>query len=116
MEIMTPKPGFAMRTFPAFSLFSSIGYFLFMGFGLSPFVYYPEAGRVTLTVQPDLGPPMFWYGWLVYAAALGIVGAAITWVMPARIAAGLAGRLSWLLWVVPTALMLIILFLLRHYF
>ncbi|MBA4353191.1 MAG: hypothetical protein C0409_00725 [Novosphingobium sp.] len=116
MDRVNAKPGIAMRTLPAFSIFSSIGYFLFMGFGLSPFVYYPEAGRFTLTVQADLGPPMFWYGWLVYAAAAGIFAAAISWMMPHQVSLALVGRLSWLLWVVPATLMLIILFLLRHYF
>ncbi|CAN5478465.1 hypothetical protein BH10PSE12_BH10PSE12_34310 [soil metagenome] len=107
---------FAARTFPAFSIFAAIGYFLFMGFGLSPFVYYPEVGRFAWTVQPDMGPPMFWYGWMVYAAGVGAIAGLVTWLLPRRVAGALIGRLSWLLWVVPVAILLIILYLLRHYF
>ena len=109
-------PTFALRTFPAFSIFAAIGYFLFMGFGLSPFVYYPEAGVLTFGTQPDLGPPMFWFGWMVYSAALGFVGGAITYVLPARWSLALVGRAASVLWLVPSVLILIILFLLRHYF
>ncbi|TZG27220.1 hypothetical protein [Sphingomonas montanisoli] len=110
------RPGFAARTFPAFSIFASIGYFLFMGFGLSPFVYYPETGDFTWAAQPDLGPPMFWYGWMVYAAIVGLAGGLLTYLLPIRWSLALVRGLGWLLWAVPTLIMLIILFLLRHYF
>jgi hypothetical protein len=105
-----------MRTFPAFSLVATVGYFLFMGFGLSPFVYYPEAGEFHRTVQSDLGPPMFWYGWMVYACGVGLFGSLLTWLLPSQASVTLATRLSWLLWVVPIIVMIVILFLLRHYF
>ncbi len=112
----TLQPGFAMRTFPAFSLFATVGYFLFMGFGLSPFVYYPEAGELHWVAHPDLGPPMFWYGWMLYAVGVGLVGGLLTWLLPVRMATAFATRLSWLLWAVPVIVMIVILFLIRHYF
>lgn len=108
--------GLAARVLPAFTLSGSLCYFLVMGFGLSPFIYYPETGRFTIAPQPDLGLPMLWYGWLVYSALAGLAGGTLAWLLPARRALVLAGRLAWLLWFVPTILLLVILNLLRHYF
>lgn len=101
----------------AFAVFASLGYFLSIGFNAAPFIYYPEVGEIHLTVQPEaLGPPMFWYGWIVYGFVAGGIGAAIVHVLPRPIAAALAGRLSWLAWAVPTAVILGTLYLLRSFF
>jgi hypothetical protein len=116
MTGLPPARDFALRTMPAFSICSTLAYFLFMGFGISPFIYYPEAGRFTTIAQSNLGPPMFWYGWLLYSGGVGCLAGAGTWLLPRRVAETLAGRLSWLLWSIPSLVCLIILYLLRHYF
>jgi hypothetical protein len=101
----------------AFAVFASVGYFLSIGFNAAPFIYYPEVGEFHLTVQPEtLGPPMFWYGWIVYGFIAGAIGAAIVHLLPRPLAATLAGRLSWLAWAVPTAVILATLYLLRSFF
>lgn len=106
----------ARRTLPAFSIGAVIGYFLVMGFGLSPFIYYPLTGEFHLTRHEGIGPPMFFYGWLVYAALIGLAAAGLAALLPQRISLLLAGRLSALSWLMPIGVTLCILYFLRNYF
>jgi hypothetical protein len=49
------------------------------------FTYHPVSGVVDFGRQPaGIGPPMFWYGWLVLAAAAAVVVALAATVVPAR--------------------------------
>jgi hypothetical protein len=49
------------------------------------FTYHPVSGIVDFWRQPaGIGPPMFWYGWIVLSAAAALVVALAATVVPAR--------------------------------
>jgi hypothetical protein len=49
------------------------------------FTYHPVLGNVDFWRQPaGVGPPMFWYGWIVLAAASAFVVAGIATIIPTR--------------------------------
>jgi hypothetical protein len=50
------------------------------------FTYHPVSGIVDFGRQPaGIGPPMFWYGWLVLSAAAALVVALAATVVPERL-------------------------------
>lgn len=105
------------RTFPIFAIVASISYFVCVGFNFAPFAYYPLVGEIHTEPQPDtLGPPMFWYGWIIYGALAGAVASLVMLVLPRGAALALNGRLSWLLWGVPVGTVAAITYLLRSFF
>ena len=109
--------GLGARAVPAFAIFASLGYFFSMGFNFAPFVYYPEGGEFYIRERADaLGPPMFWYGWIVYGALAGAIGAALFCLLPRSVGQALVGRWSWLVWGVPTLVIAATLYFLRSYF
>ena len=102
------------RALPIFSVLGSLGYFLCMGFNASPFAYYPLVGEFHSSPQPEsLGPPMFWYGWIVYGALIGAAGSLLMLALPRRAALGLFGPLSWAVWVTPVFVVLATIYFLQ---
>lgn len=49
-------------------------YFLFMGYNIAVFTYFPETMefRWGTVKMPESGPGMTWYGWIGYAALTGL--------------------------------------------
>ena len=104
------------RVLPAFSIAAAVTYFFAMGFGVITFIYYPQAGEWRLSRHEGLGPPMFFYGWLVDAALAGLLTAGVAGILPRRVSIGLLRTYSWASWLVPLALIVSVLFFLRNYF
>lgn len=105
------------RVFPIFSIVGSVTYFLCMGFNWTAVTYYPLIGVLSREyLAPEVaGPPMFWYGWLVFAALFGALAAGLAALLPRRWVEAAALRGAWLVWVTPLVLILATAWLLRHY-
>ena len=112
----TRSSGLAVRILPTFSIVAATTYFVVMGFGVPTFIYYPQVGEWHLARHQDLGPPMFFYGWLLYAGSAGLSGAGIAAALPPRLSLALIDELSWLSWLVPFALTGAVMFFLKSYF
>lgn len=110
------RPTLAARTLPTFSIVAAMTYFIVMGFGISTFIYYPEAGAWHLSRHTNIGPPMFFYGWLVDAGLAGLAAAGLAAIVPAGLSSSLVGAYAWLSWAVPVALTVAIMFFLKGYF
>lgn len=92
-------------------------YFVCVGMNLSLFAYYPEVGQLRDTTPvTGLGPPMFWYGWILNAAVAGAIAGGLACLLPQRTLAYAARTLALLVWTVPIAVIVAILYLLRHFF
>jgi hypothetical protein len=68
------------RVLPLFSIVFLIVYAIAMYFNLAPFSYYPQVGKFVAGVGPttqQLGPSMYWYGWLSVALVIAVPIAAI---------------------------------------
>jgi hypothetical protein len=102
----------ASRAFPAFAVGFAIFYapaYCFTG-GNSTFswplvTYFPAADpphwQFGLVAGSDtLGPPMWWYGWLLSATIVGLIAAGISLMLPER-STGKAWRTA--IWVAPLA-------------
>jgi len=76
----------------------------------APFRYYPDARKFHLTITPQDGPAILWYGWV---AAAAFVSAAAAAVVPRRLAERL--RPGWA-WIVPLAIVLLTLIYERRWF
>jgi hypothetical protein len=74
------------------------------------FRYYPETNRFYLTMHPEDGPAILWYGWVT--SALLISGAA-AFIVPRRMAERVSDDTVWL---VPVAMMVVILIYHRQWF
>ena len=85
------------RATSAFAAAFAVFYVLAFGYNLTPFTYFPAVNEIRWGVVPGsdtIGPPMFWYGWIVYGFIVGAIAGAIAWVMPRttdRVWAVLAG-------------------------
>ncbi len=90
--------------FPAFSIAFGAIYVVCMHFNIAAFVYYPvlgewHAGMIEgADMAADIGPPMFYFGWLFYA----LVGAAAFSLVTAAIPQSVTGKV-WpsLVWIAP---------------
>jgi hypothetical protein len=107
-------PSWAYAALPVFSIVGAIGYLVCMAFNWAPFIYYPVVGEIHITPQSDIGPGMFWYGWIAYAALAALCASLLTLLFPARIRRALGERFAWSLWSIPFGVILIIVFLMRH--
>jgi len=76
----------------------------------APFRYYPDARKFHLTITPQDGPAILWYGWV---AAAAFVSAAAAAVVPRRLAERL--RPGWA-WIVPLGIVLLTLIYERRRF
>jgi hypothetical protein len=74
------------RAIPVFSVVFLIVYAVTMYFNLAPFSYYPQVGQFAAGVAkptPELGPAMYWYGWLTVALVVSApLAAIIAFVLP----------------------------------
>ena len=104
------------RALPVFSVVFLIAYAAAMHFNLAPFSYYPLVGRFAAGVAkptPELGPAMYWYGWLTDALVVAVAVAAVVGLLPER----LIGRASALLsWTVPILVLAFFVWDLRSWF
>jgi len=94
-----------------FSLLFGAVYMLCFYYSVTVVRYYPMTGGFHLEAQPETaGPPILWYGWLLAAALISVVIAAL---VPRR----LVDRLwhGWL-WIVPAVTIVGILIYERRWF
>jgi len=87
------------RAASAFAAAFAVFYVLAFIYNLTPFTYFPAVNEVRWGVvggSDTLGPPMFWYGWILYGFLVGAIAGAIAFVIPARLTDGLWGLLVWL--------------------
>jgi hypothetical protein len=105
------------RVFPIFSAAFAVIYLLAMYSNLALVSYFPRTRQWFLLTVTDLprsaGPGMYWYGWLA-TSFLGAAGvAALTLVAPGPWLARVARIVSW---VVPVAVILALIYILRGWF
>ncbi len=104
------------RAAPAFAVAFAIFYVLAFTFNYTPFTYFPALNEIKLGVVPGsdtVGPPIFWYGWLVYSILAGLVGAAVALVLPAKLT---EKAWSLLVWLVPLVAIAYMSYEARHWF
>lgn len=104
------------RALPAFAAAFSVFYVLAFTFNLTPFTYFPALNTIEWGVvggSDTAGPPMFWYGWLVYSALAGLAAAAVALVLPAKLT-----EKAWtlLVWLVPLGAIAYMSYEGRHWF
>jgi hypothetical protein len=109
-----PSATWVNSTLPVFSMVGAVGYLISMAFNWAPFIYYPVVNEIHATEQADLGPGMFWYGWIAYAAIFAFGVSLLALLLPARAGRALSERFAWCLWVTPLAVILTIVFLMRR--
>ena len=86
------------RRWTVFSLAACLAYTAAYYFDWPLFRYYLVSGGLSFGVQPEsAGAPILWYGWLMAAALVGILAAAI---VPRAAALRIPPDL---LWIVPVA-------------
>jgi len=105
------------RVFPVFSAAFAAIYLAAMYNNLALFSYFPRGRQwffLTVTDLPrSAGPGMYWYGWLA-TSFLGAAGiAALALIAPASWIARIARVASW---VVPIAVILAVIYILRGWF
>jgi hypothetical protein len=102
------------RLFPVFSIAFAVLYVIVLDNNYALMTYHPAIGEWEwLAAKPKAGPAMYWYGVVATSAIAAAVIAAIAALVPAQWA-----NRAWSgwTWVVPTAAILVILFILRGYF
>jgi hypothetical protein len=106
----------ASRALPAFAIGFALYYapgYAFTGanssFSWPLFTYFPAVDQWSWGLVPgsdDLGPPMWWYGWIAAAILVGLVFAAVAMLLPEKATAKLW---SVAIWVVPVAMFVFLL-------
>ena len=109
----------ASRALPAFAIGFALYYapgYAFTGanssFSWPLFTYFPAAQPAAywaLGLVPgndNIGPPMWWYGWIAAGALVGLVFAAIAMLLPEKT---IAKPLSVAIWVVPVVMFVFLL-------
>ena len=96
----------APRAFPAFAAGFALYYapaYCFTGanssFSWPLFTYFPAINEWRWGLVPgndDIGPPMWWYGWIVSAVIVGLIFAVIALLLPERVTMKLWSLLVWL--------------------
>jgi hypothetical protein len=93
-----------------FSMLFGIVYLTCFYMDWAPFRYYPDARTFHLTITPQDGPAILWYGWV---AAAALVSAAAAAVVPNRLAERMPSGWAW---IVPLAIVLLTLIYERRWF
>jgi hypothetical protein len=98
----------ASRAFPAFAIGFALFYapaYSFTGatssFSWPLFTYFPAVDQWNMGLVPGndtIGPPMWWYGWIVSAALVGLIFAVVAMLLPEK---AVERALATLVWVVP---------------
>jgi len=101
--------------FPAFSIAFSVIYVVCMHFNIAAFVYYPVLGEWHggIIGGADVGPPMFYFGWLFYALVGAVAFAAVTAVIPRSVTEKIWPTAVWL---VPVTVLFVSAYLMRIWF
>src|ERR1051325_7385382 len=96
----------ASRAFPAFAIGFALFYapaYSFTGATSTVtwplFTYFPAIERWNWGLVPgndNIGPPMWWYGWILSAALVGLILAAIAMLLPEK---AIEKTLATLVWV-----------------
>src|SRR5258708_4890289 len=82
----TTQTGAKLGTFAiTFSIAFALLYTVYERLNWPLFTYHPVLGNLDFWRQPTgVGPPMFWYGWIVLAAISAFVVAGVATIIPAR--------------------------------
>ena len=98
---------------PVFSIAFVVIYAVAVDFNLALFTYHPQLNQFAFLVErPKAGPAMYWYGWIATSALGAMIVSALALAVPSswtRIWSG------WT-WVIPTAVMVFFVNLLKGYF
>jgi hypothetical protein len=102
------------RAFPVFGIAFAVIYVASVYFNLALLTYHPQLVQWGVLVEaPRQGPAMYWYGWLLTSALGAGAIAAFSLALPAN---PFDRVWSILVWVVPTVMIAIIMYILRGYF
>jgi hypothetical protein len=104
------------RALPVVSIAFCILYVICMYFNFPVFTYVPKDGTFhawLYTPPSNLAPGMYWYGWLLTSAVGAIVIGGLTSLAPPPTLARLPTSA---VWIVPLALILFLLYVLREWF
>jgi hypothetical protein len=100
------------KVFPIFAAAFAVIYVLSVQFNWALFTYHPKLGEFDWLPQPGrVGPPMYWYGWLV-TSLLGATATSLgAWPLVRR-----APTQYWIGWVIPLVVILVFIYLFRDFF
>ena len=106
------------RSFPAFAIVFAAAYAVLyvisIEYNLALFTYHPATEEFYFLVKPASDQPaMFWYGWLATSALGALVVAGLVARLPEKFASHISSGWSW---IVPLAVMLFFVYILRGYF
>ncbi len=104
----------AAKVTPVFSAAFAVIYVIAVELNLAVVTYHPRAGTWDLWTQPAANasnPAMYWYGWLITAAA----GAAVVSALALPVVRDREPPV-WLGWGIPLAVMVSFLYFLRNFF
>jgi hypothetical protein len=104
------------RALPAFGIGFAAFYAPAFQYNWPMFTYFPAINmwQWGFAAQTDeTGPPMYWYGWMAYAALVGIALILLTLLLPARVSDRV---LSVLCWLVPLGAIVFLGYESRHWF
>jgi hypothetical protein len=97
-----------------FAITYVIVYLLAIWHNYALFTYHPTLGEIGWGVEKSRdGPAMYWYGWMATAALAALGTTVIGALVPARL---LQRLWSGWTWVVASAVLLLIVYMLRNYF
>jgi hypothetical protein len=104
------------RAVGTFAVVFAVFYAFAFHYNLTMFTYYPAINLVVWGAAgggPDIGPPMFWYGWIVNGMLLGTAAGILALALPPR-----ATEKIWpvVVWAVPLGAMLYMTWAGRHWF
>jgi hypothetical protein len=102
------------RAFPVFSIAFVVIYAFAVDYNLALFTYHPQLRQFAFLVEaPKAGPAMYWYGWIVTSA----LGAAVVAVLALALPRSWVERIwSGWTWLVPVAVIIFFVNLLKGYF
>jgi hypothetical protein len=104
------------RAVGAFAVTFAIFYALAFNYNWTMFTYFPALNSFAwggVPGGPDVGPPMFWYGWIANGLLLATAVGALAMLIPARATARI-----WpvVVWAVPLGAMVYMTWAGRHWF
>jgi drug/metabolite transporter (DMT)-like permease len=70
------------RVFPAFSVAFAVLYVACMHFNIAAVIYYPRLGQWHVNALNRDGPPMFMFGWMIYAFVGAIAVSLVSALIP----------------------------------
>ena len=104
------------RAFPAFGVGFAAYYCPAFLYNWPAFTYFPAINEWHLgkvAAGENTGPPMYWFGWMFYAALVGIALMIVTLILPEKVTEKLWAVASW---AAPLAAILWLAYEGRHWF